>query len=248
MAERFKVFKQPEQQRAILNLMIQSLNFDRDNQCSTWLAQIGLDPAMNQRFGKEMITAITPIAQSNSNITIHQLLLDLMQKQKQYTAITEIGPKLLPSNGAELDLVQFLTAETMPLTIAKAHERLGNLDQAMKFYELLGEYHRQIYGMSLTERNISYITSWHLGRLAWKQGKADQAIALLRPVTTHKLADWGATMDDGSEVSYRALAYNLLGEIFQSQGKKAEAKQQFEASAKADKGFQTPKDNLAKLK
>jgi tetratricopeptide (TPR) repeat protein len=248
MAERFKVVKQPEQQRALLNLLLQSVAFDSADDCPDDLTQIVLHPPINQQFGPEATAAIAPIAQSRASVELRTLYLQLLQSQKQYGQIVQVGPQLLPTAATELELYNFLVAENLPLIIASAHEKLGNLDQAIRFYQLLGEYHKVSYTPSVAERDISYVASWHLGRVAWKQGKAQEAIALLRPVTTHSLSNWSLQQEDGSEVSYRALAHNLMGEIFQSQGKTTEAKQQFEASAKADQAFKTPRENLAKLK
>jgi tetratricopeptide (TPR) repeat protein len=249
MAERFSGLKSPEQQRKMLNWMIQSLQFDSEEPCVEWLAQIGYNPAMNQRFGQEMIAAIRPIAESKNDLGVRALLLGLMQQQQQYEQIVQLGPKFLAADGVQLEVDEFIFyAEGMPRRIAEAHEKLGNLDQAARFYTLAGEYEKQVYSNLPIAQRVSYAANWHLGRIAWQQGKAPKAIALLQTVTAHRLSDWKLTGSDGKEVSYRALAHNLLGEIFQSQGKKAEAKQQFEASAKADTTFQTPKDNLAKLK
>jgi predicted negative regulator of RcsB-dependent stress response len=75
----------------------------------------------------------------------------------------------------------------------------------------------------------------------------DRAIAALQQVTQHPLADWKVSVDKGGETSYRALAYNLLGEIYKFRGKSVEARQQFEAAIRADKNFQTPHNHLATL-
>jgi predicted negative regulator of RcsB-dependent stress response len=250
MAERFKVLKGPEQQRTMLNWMIQSLEFDSEAPCAAWLAQISNDPAMNQRFGQEMITAIKPIAESKNSIEVRQLLLGILRRQQQYEQIVQLGPKFLPANGVELEGLDFFIAEAMVLTIAKAHEKLGNLDQAAKFYTVLGEYDKQVVdARKPSGQRISYAANWHLGRIAWQQKKASQAIKLLQTVVDHPLSDWKPEGDDGSEGnSYRALAHNLMGEIFQSQGNPVAAKRSFEAALKADQNYQLPKENLAKLK
>jgi predicted negative regulator of RcsB-dependent stress response len=250
MAERFKALKDPGQQRTMLNWMIQSLEFDSKDSCATWLAQISTDPGMNQRFGQEMITAIKPIAESKNSIEVRQLLLGIMRRQQQYEQIVQLGPKFLPANGVELEGLDFFIAEAMVLTIAKAHEKLGNLDQAAQFYTVLGEYDKQVVdARKPTDQRISYAANWHLGRIAWQQKKAYQAIKLLQTVVDHPLSDWKPEGDDDSEGnSYRALAHNLLGEIFQSQGHPVAAKRSFEAAVKADQNYQLPKENLAKLK
>jgi predicted negative regulator of RcsB-dependent stress response len=248
MAETFSGLKSTEHQRTLLKMLIQSLEFDREDSCVSYLAQIGYDPTMNQRFGQEMIAAIRPIAESKNNLAVHAVLLGLMQQQQQYEQIVQLGPKFLAADGVQLEVDEFVFyAEGMPRRIAEAHEKLGNLDQAAKFYALSGEYEKQIYRNLPISQRISYAANWHLGRIAWQQGKAPKAIELLQTVTAHRLSDWKLTGSDGKEVSYRALAHNLLGEIFQSQGQKAAAKQQFEAAVKADAQFQTPKDNLVKL-
>jgi predicted negative regulator of RcsB-dependent stress response len=250
MAERFKALKGPEQQRTMLNWMIQSLEFDSEDPCAAWLAQISNDPAINQRFGQEMITALKPIAESKNSIEVRQLLLGILRRQQQYEQIVQLGPKFLPANGVELEGLDFFIAEAMVLTIAKAHEKLGNLDQAVKFYTVLGEYDKQVVdARKPAGQRISYAANWHLGRIAWQQRKASQAIKLLQTVVDHPLSDWKPEGDDGSEGnSYRALAHNLMGEILQSQGNPVAAKRSFEAAVKADQNYQLPKENLAKLK
>lgn len=242
-----KEFKNPANQRAILRLIISALAANGSENCISRIDDIAFNTPTGQQMPQEIITALTPIAQSKTNFELSNLLLKLMRQQGQFKEITTIGPKLLPANGVELDAYQLMMAENIPSSIAQAHEKLGNWQQSAKFYDLLNEYHKG-YPKMMTDRGTSYIASWHLGNLAWKQKKAPEAIALLMPVTTHRLAGNTALMEDGSEVSYQALAHNRLGEIFQSQGKKAEAKQQFEAAIKASAKFQTPKDNLAKLK
>jgi tetratricopeptide (TPR) repeat protein len=245
MTERFKGLKTTEQQRTMLNLMIQSIRFKGGEECTSSLVAIGFNPEMNQRFGKEMIAAITPIAQSSEDISLRRMLLGLMIRQKQYAEITKIGPKLLPSNGAELTQFEYLEAEYALWHIAEAHENLGNLSQAETFYRLLGEYSQVAYGKQSPEY-ADHIMDWHLGRMAWKSGKSVEAIKRLQNVIAKQS---GLTLHtiEGNFIAYHALAHNLLGEIYQSQGKKAEAKQQFEAAVKASPEFRSPKDNLAKL-
>jgi tetratricopeptide (TPR) repeat protein len=246
MTERVEGLKTTEQQRTMLNLMLQSIRFKGGEECTSSLAAIGFNPEMNQRFGKEMIVAITPIAQQSKNIELRRVLLGLMVRQKQYAEIIEIGPKLLPNNGTELPLYEYLVAEAIPLYIAEAHENLGNLEQAAKFYKLLDEYSQVSRGNQSLELT-THIMDWHLGRIAWKSGKSAESIKRLQNVIAKQR---GLTLQtiDGNEIAYHALAHNLLGEIYQSQGKKVEAKQQFEAAMKAAPEFRAPKDNLAKLK
>lgn len=250
MTERFEGLKTPEQQRAMLNLMLQSLTLKGGEECVSDLGAIGFNPEMNQRFGKEMIAAITPIAQSSKDIALRRMLLGLMIRQKQYAEITKIGPKLLPDNGTELMQFEYIEATYMPWYIAESHENLGNLRQAETFYQLLGEYSQiPLFGRSSeqAEEYANHIMDWHLGRIAWKSGKSVEAIKRLQNVIEKQRGLQLSTLE-GNEIAYHALAHNLLGEIYQSQGKKAEAKQQFEAAVKAEPEFRAPKDNLAKLK
>jgi tetratricopeptide (TPR) repeat protein len=250
MIERFEGLKNPEQQRAMLNLMIQSLTLKGGEECIQELGVIGFNPEMNQRFGKEMIAAITPIAQSSKDISLQRVLLGLMIRQKQYAEITKIGPKLLPDNGIELTQFEYIEATHMPWYIAEAHENLGSFRQAETFYQLLGEYSQaSLFGRSseYSKEYANHIMDWHLGRIAWKSGKSVEAVKKLQNVIAKQRGLTFETLD-GNEIAYHALAHNLLGEIYQSQGKKAEAKQQFEAAIKATPEFRAPKDNLAKLK
>jgi tetratricopeptide (TPR) repeat protein len=250
MSERFEGLKTTEQQRTMLNLMIQSLTLKGSEECTDGLIMIGFNPEMNQRFGKEMITAITPIAQSSKDISLRRTLLGLMIRQKQYAEITQIGPKLLPDNGIELTQFEYIEATHMPWYIAEAYENLGSFRQAETFYQLLGEYSQaSLLGRSseYSKEYANHIMDWHLGRIAWKSGRSVEAIKRLQNVIAKQRGLQLSTLD-GNYIAYHALAHNLLGEIYQSQGKKAEAKQQFEAAVKAEPEFRAPQDNLAKLK
>jgi tetratricopeptide (TPR) repeat protein len=246
MDELLAQFKNPANQRAILGQAIPVFAANASSECVATVGHIIVSTPIDQPMGQEIIAALTPIAQSKGNFELSNALLGFMSKQGQFQQIIAIGPKLLPANGAELDGYEFMMAEGIPLNIAQAHEKLGNWKQSAKFYGLLSDYHQSAFPKMMTDRGISYIASWYLGDLAWRQGKAVDAIALLQPVTTHRFSNAGSSEDQ--EISYRALAHNLLGEIYQSQGKKAEARQQFEAAVKASEKFQAPKDNLAKLK
>jgi tetratricopeptide (TPR) repeat protein len=241
-------FKDPANQRAIVRFLVPALAEKGSSECIATIADIILATPIDKPMSQEIITFLTPIAQSKGDMALSNALLKLIYKQGQFQQITAIGPKLLPANGVELDDYEFMMAESIPFKIAQAYEKLGNWEQAAKFYGLLSDYHKVAYPKSLTDRGISLVTSWHLGNLAWQQGNAAAAIALLQPVVNHSLSHWDGSMGEDNDISYRALAHNLLGEIYQSQGKKAEAKQQFEAAVKMSEKFQTPKDNLAKLK
>jgi lipopolysaccharide biosynthesis regulator YciM len=239
---RFNAFKRPENKRAMLNLIMRSMTVEKPEWCTGMLSDIGFKPETGKQFSQDIITGLLPIARTSPSFDVRSLLLGLMRDQKQYAEIVKLGPELLPANGASLSSDEYWYARMLPVQIAEAYENLGNLDQAAKFYNLFSDYAR-----SLSQPEFYYqtnhINSWNLGRLAWKGGKADQAIKLLQSIT----ADQRMTLTY-NDIAYRALAHNLLGEIFQSQGKKAEAKREFEAAVKVDEKFQTAKDNLAKLK
>jgi tetratricopeptide (TPR) repeat protein len=119
------------------------------------------------------------------------------------------------------------------------HENLGNLGQAETFYKLLGEYSQVAYGKRSPEY-ANHIMDWHLGRIAWKSGQSVEAIKRLQNVIAKQRGLTFHTID-GDFIAYHALAHNLLGEIYQSQGKQAAAKQQFEAAIKATPEFRAPR-------
>ncbi|NJM46920.1 MAG: hypothetical protein HC860_12820 [Alkalinema sp. RU_4_3] len=237
ISEQFAQLKRPENQRKLLNLVIQSFAFDKTQSCPFRLSHLAFGSNSSRKFDREIIAAIAPMTQPNSSITLRSLQIGLMNRQKQYTQIVKLGPTYLPFANDQFDMIDLSTAATLPFSIARAHEELGNRDQALAFYELLGEYQKQT--------QEEYESNWHLGRMAWQQKDAPKAIALLQSVTQHKWSVMTQKQADDSEVSFRALAHNLLGEIFQSQGKKAEAKQQFEAAIQATATFPAPKANLA---
>ncbi|NJM46918.1 MAG: tetratricopeptide repeat protein [Alkalinema sp. RU_4_3] len=234
--------------REFLDLIIQSLAFDRDGSCIEMLSAIAYAVNDDQKFSQDVIARLTPIVQSTSDLSLRSLFLSFLAGQKQYRQIIAIAPKFLPSSDVELNDDLFRQAGRMVYMIADAHEEVGDLDQAIRLYEMSSAYQKQLDDNNDTNRSNSLVLSWDLGRVNWKQGKVPQAIALLQSVTKHEQSQRTRRLDDGSNVSFRALAHNLLGEIFQSQGKKAEAKQQFEAAIKATDTFQTPKDNLAQLR
>jgi tetratricopeptide (TPR) repeat protein len=198
----------------------------------------------NGEFRQATIDLMRPRILENENYLF--AMFSLMMQEKQYSEIVRIGENYRQQNLA-------MSAGTLSLMGDAAHAS-NHFDQATVFYLAAEAREKEIYGVarssSSTVQHPELLASvrWHLGAMHLDQGNTDQAIEQFE-LATQAWPDFSLPVDDSNAiVSFVAIAYNSLGEIYQSQGETTAARRSFEAAIADSEGYEIARENLARLR
>lgn len=177
-----------------------------------------------------------------------EVLDDLQQAQAAVVACRQ-AVKLAPQNARawfflgyveqepELKIAAFQKAIALDPKSAIPYNELGNaLRGQKKLDEAIAAYQKAI---ALDPK--SAVTYYNLGSALRGQNKLDEAIAAFRKALS--LPD-----NTSGTPTAHTLAHNNLGLLLQDQGKREEAKREFEAAIKIDPKFEFSRNNLEAIR
>jgi tetratricopeptide (TPR) repeat protein len=197
----------------------------------------------NGAFRQATIDLIRPRITDNADYLF--AMFSLMMQEKQYHEIVRIG---------EIYLAQDPIMSVGALIVmGNAAQASKHFDQAQAFYLAAEDKENALYGRarssSSTVQHPELLASvrWQLGKMQLEQGATDQAIEQFE-LATQAWRDFSPPMDASNAiVSFVAIAYNSLGEIYQSQGHIEDARNCFEAAISDSEDYGIARENLAQL-
>ena len=221
------------------SLRINATNPEAVDYCVANLYQL---TERHPEFRQGTIDVLRPIMSQSATGDGMFALLSLMMEQQQYTEVITVG-------SARINQPKLIGVGALGL-MGNAAKALKKFDQAEKFYlaaEAIARENHQQLNLKFKHPELLSGARWHIGTMRLAQGKTDQAIAQFNLA----IEGWPEIDHIGSnqaEVSFKAIAYNSLGEIAQTQGKTQEARGHFEAAIADSKDYLAAQQNMAKLR
>jgi tetratricopeptide (TPR) repeat protein len=173
-------------------------------------------------------------------VSAPNLMLKLLMEEKQYTQVISEGNRLAQKADNWTDL---------HITIGRAQHELKQWTEAEKSFKTAETIFQKLSASNpqlksaFGRSDLLSASRWHLGSLLQAQGKMDLAMAEFE-LTIQAVP----FTDEDVSSTYKARAYNSMGEILLTQGNSKGAIAKFEAAIKESDTYQVAKTNLGKAK